>query len=817
MTRTLAGTLALVLATQALPADAQLLRQSDLTLEDVDPAFELTLEHLSLDARWMGLAPRNVRWSPDGAWLYFQWREDPAPDQVPATDPWYAVDADGNETRRLDAAEAALVPSEVVWSVDRSRAAWTRDGVLFVWDDEDGTRPVYRSERELRNLALSPDGMRAFFAHAPGSGGPGRSEPMRFVQDAGDLWVAELGDGRVRQLAAPHELAADDSTDAAKWLADQQLDLVEFVRKRKRDQEVADSVQRSLSVDPVQAIPTADGAVPTNVRLTPDGRYMTFLEVKTPKAEQQTHFLEYVNESGYAEPRSARPKVGEPLPEFRFGILPVDPTVLPDSIEVTWAEAPSDQAVVTHGPFWSPTGEHGVVQILSMDHKDRWIAFIDVETGGLTVVNHQHEDAWIGGPLVEGRWSSGWMQWLHDGSGFAFASTASGWSMLYLADTEGTVTQLTDGAWEVRGAQLSPDGRWWHLTTSREHPGEEHLYRLPARGGELERITWGEGMHLAAVSPDGERVATLFETPRLMRDLYLLDSRPGAEATQITKSGTDDFYRLPLLDSEIISFQDYDGGETWAEIWESPPDPNSAAVVYVHGCGECAQGVTKGWRRTGAKLYAKYMHDRGFVTANLDYRGSSGYGHANRTYAYRQMGVSDIDSGLALLDILERDHGVARDRIGVYGGSYGGFFTVMALFRHPDRWRAGVARYPVTDWAHYNHGYTSRILNGSPTEDEETYRVSSPVYYADNYQRGLQIQHGLVDNNVQIQDSFRLAQLMMEKDKDFDLVVYPVEPHGWRQESSRRDSYRRMTRWFEQELLGDESGARADASGGSKP
>ncbi len=86
-----------------------------------------------------------------------------------------------------------------------------------------------------------------------------------------------------------------------------------------------------------------------------------------------------------------------------------------------------------------------------------------------------------------------------------------------------------------------------------------------------------------------------------------------------------------------------------------------------------------------------------------------------------------------------------------------------------------------------------------------------------NYERGLQIQHGLVDGNVQIQDSFRLAQLMMEKDKDFDLVVYPVEPHGWREESSRRDSYRRMTRWFEQELLGDQSGARADASQGRNP
>ena len=108
----------------------------------------------------------------------------------------------------------------------------------------------------------------------------------------------------------------------------------------------------------------------------------------------------------------------------------------------------------------------------------------------------------------------------------------------------------------------------------------------------------------------------------------------------------------------------------------------------------------------------------------------------------------------------------------------------------------------VTDWAHYNQGYTSRILNGSQLDDEEAYRISSPMYYAEGLQDALQIQHGLVDGNVQIQDSYRLAQLLMELDKDFDLVTYPVEPHGWRQPASRRDSYKRMTSFFDQHLLG---------------
>ena len=143
---------------------------------------------------------------------------------------------------------------------------------------------------------------------------------------------------------------------------------------------------------------------------------------------------------------------------------------------------------------------------------------------------------------------------------------------------------------------------------------------------------------------------------------------------------------------------------------------------------------------------------------------------------------------------------VNRNRVGVYGGSYGGFFTIMSLFRHPGKYRAGVALYPVTDWAHYNQGYTSRILNGTPSTDPEAYRRSSPVYYADGLRDALQIQHGLVDGNVQVQDSLRLAQILMEKKKDFDLVVYPMEDHGWDEVPTRRDSFRRMTRWFDRHL-----------------
>jgi dipeptidyl aminopeptidase/acylaminoacyl peptidase len=785
--------------------------QSDLTPADADPEFHLTLDHLGQDLRWLGLAPRQVTWSPDGASIYFRWREDPEPGQHPDTDPWYVTDPRGRSVRRLSDEEAAQIPApNIRYSGDREVAAWISGGTLLLWTRDEGTRAVFSIARDLSNLSVSWDGAQVFFST---QGQRGFSEQI--TQESGDLWAYDVGKGRVRQIAVVATKVAEPS-DQDKWLGEQQLELIEIVAKRKRDRETADLVRREMLPGQPQSIPIEKDALAYNLRLSPDGRFITFQWIKDPRRDHRTSYMEFVNEDGQATERMARPKVGEPLASYKMGIVHVDPTVDPDSVEVTWVDAGTEKDVVVHGPYWNPQGTKAVVQILSMDHKDRWISLLDVESGETEVIDHQHEDAWIGGPLVEGRWSPGFLQWLPDGEAFGFGSTASGWAMLYLGSVDGTVRQLTDGEWEVRRVQLSPDGKTWYLETSREHPGEEHLYHLPARGGELERVTTGEGMVQAYYPPNGRRLAITYETQRSLPDLFVMENEPGSEMRQVTKSGTDQFYRYDWTGSDIITFPDPNGLPTWAEVWTEPDRHNGAAVIYAHGCGECGQGVTKGWRRVRTKLYANYVRQLGYVAANFDFRGSSGYGHANRTYAYRQMGVSDVNSILPFLDILANDYGVDASRIGIYGGSYGGFFTLMALFRLPGRFAAGVALYPVTDWAHYNQGYTSRILNGSQLDDEEAYRVSSPIYYADGLQDALMIQHGLVDGNVQIQDSFRLAEVLIELGKDFDLVVYPVEDHGWDEVPSRIDSYKRMTRWFDRYLLGEGSSRAESSSGGPR-
>jgi dipeptidyl aminopeptidase/acylaminoacyl peptidase len=549
----------------------------------------------------------------------------------------------------------------------------------------------------------------------------------------------------------------------------------------------------------------APGARAVNLRLSPDGRHITFQWVEDPAGETPTTYVEFVTEDGETGVRSARPKIGNPRPAFRMGIVRVDPSLPADSVSVTWVDAGTPKPSIIHGPYWNLQGTRAVVQILSLDHKERWISLLDLESGQTSVIDHEHWDDWLNVKLVGGRWSPGYLEWLPGGDAFGFASERTGWTMLYLAELSGTprVRHLTEGDWEVRGATLTPDGGAWLLTTSRKHPGEEHVYRIAARGGELVRITLGEGIAESYLSPDGRRIAFIFETERALPDLFVQDAWPGVTVTRITQSGTDAFHRYAWSPSEIITFPDPAGLPTWARIYAPPSRPNGAAIVYVHGCGECRQGVVKGWTRgpTDVTVYANFMRQQGYVVVSLDYRGSAGYGHFYRTYAYRQIGITDVDSALPLLDLLQERYGVDPKRIGMYGASYGGFFTLMSLFRHPGRWAAGVALFGPTDWAHYEDMYTSRILGAFPHEDEEVYRRSSPIYHAAGLEDRLQIQHGLLDGNVQVQDAFRLAQALIELGKDFDLVVYPTEAHGFIHPPSRLDSFRRMTRWFNQYLL----------------
>ncbi|HKX45210.1 MAG TPA: prolyl oligopeptidase family serine peptidase, partial [Planctomycetota bacterium] len=230
------------------------------------------------------------------------------------------------------------------------------------------------------------------------------------------------------------------------------------------------------------------------------------------------------------------------------------------------------------------------------------------------------------------------------------------------------------------------------------------------------------------------------------------------------------------------------------------PDVGRPAVLFAHGAGYL-QNAHRGWSSyVRETLFHSLLAHRGVVVLDMDYRASAGYGRDWRTAIHRDMGRPELEDLLAGVDWLAAEHGVDPARVGIYGGSYGGFLVLTALFRAPGRFAAGAALRPVTDWAHYNDAYTANILE-TPELDPDAYARSSPIEHAAGLADPLLICHGLVDDNVLAKDSVRLAQRLIELGKtDWELALFPVEPHGFREPTSWLDEYRRILELFEEHL-----------------
>ena len=273
---------------------------------------------------------------------------------------------------------------------------------------------------------------------------------------------------------------------------------------------------------------------------------------------------------------------------------------------------------------------------------------------------------------------------------------------------------------------------------------------------------------------------------------------------QITTSTSEKFNSYTWRVPEIIEFKAQDGENIRAKLYKPEISTSGGpAVIFVHGAGYL-QNVHKWW----SSYFREYMFnnllvDNGYTVLDIDYRGSDGYGRDWRTGIYRHMGGKDLSDHVDGANFLVEEHDIDASKIGIYGGSYGGFITIFALFQYAEVFNCGAALRSVTDWAHYNHGYTSNRLN-TPVEDSIAYRQSSPIYYAGGFKGELLMLHGMVDTNVQFRDVVRLSQKLIELGKDnWNIAIFPMEGHGFKEASSWTDEYRRIFELFERNLKAD--------------
>jgi Tol biopolymer transport system component/acetyl esterase/lipase len=810
--------------------------------------FDLTVDNIMKGPDLVGYEPTLVKWSQDSQRVYFHWKRAGEP-RLKETDV-YVVGVDGTGLRKLSEDEARLVPPAIgEISKDKRSTIYAEDGDLYLYDNGRGDRrQITRTTDTESNPHFTRDQKHVTFMRQNNlfvlsldDGSLVQVTDIRAAATepaAGTLAGAGGGGGgggggfggrRQGGAAAATGTQQQRGTESQEYVKQEERELLDAVKERAQQREEQEAKRKKRETRKPYTL--ASGQSVVNLTLSPDGKQVVASILQQATGSKSTVVPNYVTESGYTEDIQGRTKVGDAQGRTRIALIQVETgevkwvdhgqraaipptraenTTQPQTTEVR--EQTRERDLQLFAPQWSDDGTHAVLQARAGDNKDRWILLLDNATGTTKVVAHEHNDAWVDGP------GSQTLGWLPDGKRIYFESERDGFAHLYAVSIDGgEPQQLTSGPFEVSDVHLSEDKTKFFFTSNEYvegngdtqagpakgllRPFERHLFSMPVGGGARTRITSMPGSNQAVVSPDERMLAVVRSYSNKPPELYLEASHAGAPAKQITTSPIDAFFSYKWIDPPIVGFKARDGVTVYGRIYKPARFARGGpAVVFVHGAGYL-QNVHKWW----SQYYREYMFhhllmEKGFLVFDIDYRGSAGYGRDWRTAIYRHMGGADLTDQVDAAKYLAGEYGVDAKRIGIYGGSYGGFITLMALFTEPDVFRAGAALRPVTDWAHYNHGYTANILN-APQSDKEAYERSSPIFFANGLKGSLLICHGMVDTNVHFQDTVRLVEKLIELHKEnWELAVYPVEDHGFERASSWSDEYRRILKLFETNL-----------------
>ncbi len=773
----------------------------------------LSVQKIMRDPKWMGVAPTNYRWSGDSKTIFFSWNP-----ENKEKDASYKVSVLTNKPELTeDNAAEKTAEKTYTYNKDKSLGLSEKGGDIYVFN--------FKTNKETRLTNTVDRESGSYFLY---------NNDVIF-QRGDNLFQVSLSTAETKQLTnfikgkrpslgAPTRTATS-LQDA--WLRDDQTQLFDIIKKRN-----SQNSRGSQGTAGARRFGFGGGATDANqkvikpiylddkflssLRVSPDGKFVSYRITTPVTTNHNTIVPNYITASGYTEDLNTRTKVGETLTVSETFILDSDkdsvyvvkttqiPGIkdLPDYVKdypkqlEERTKKNEDRKVNLGVPTWNENGTFAFITASAQDNKDLWILKLDAATGNVSLIDRQRDEAWIGGPGV-GRS----IQWI-DNNRFYYQSEATGYSHLYVYNiATGDKKQITSGKWEVQRAQLSKDKTTFYISGNKEHPGITHFYKISVNGGDLIQITSMKGGNEVTMSPDEKWLAINYSYMDKPWELYIQANKPGAKAVQITKSTSAEFDSYKWRQPDLVTFKNRYGADVYARVYPTTnPHPNKPAVVFVHGAGYL-QNVHYWWSQYFREyMFNNMLADNGYTVIDIDYTASSGYGRDHRTGIYRDMGGKDLTDQVDGVKMLVEKYGVNPKHVGLYGGSYGGFITLMGLFKEPEVFASGAALRSVTDWAHYNHGYTANILN-EPYNDPIAYKRSSPIYHADKLKGDLLMLHGMVDVNVHYQDIIRLTQRLIELGKDnWELASYPVEDHGFVEPSSWTDEYKRIFKLFETTL-----------------
>lgn len=710
-----------------------------LSASAADNAKKLDVARLFQSPGLNGPAPRAVRISPDSSRVTF-------------------IRGSDQDQFQLDLWEYSIKDDALRILVDSRSLS---DGPEQLSEEEIGRRERQRLAglKGIVDYHFSPDGQRLLF-------------PL-----SGDLYVYSLADGGLQRITDTDSGETDPKFSSTgryiSFIRDQNLVIVELENGSER--QLTNDGGGEIKNGMAEFIAQEEMDRDTGYWWSPDDSAIAFARVDESPVQITERFEVYAEEFKVFSQRY--PATGTPNVEIRIGVIQLP------SGETTWMDIGDNADIYVARVSWFPDGSHIALQRLSRDQQTLDLLKIDAQDGSSRVLITEQSKTWIN--LYDD------LSFLDKSPRFIWASERSGFKHFYLYSNDGELLQaLTAGDWEVTGNRASrallhidEDNELVYFMATKESPLERHVYRTSFSNQSKDaptRLSLREGMHKATFAESGEFYVDHFsglDTPPQI-SVHTPDGKRIAYVEQNKLDASHPYYPY-LRNKPVIEFGTLKAADNQTLYYRliKPADFDETrqypVVVYVYG-GPHGQLINKGWTSGGL---TEVLANAGFLVFTLDNRGTSFRGVKFDEPIFRQMGEVEVEDQMVGVKYLHSLPYVAGDKIGIYGWSYGGYMTLMSVFKQPDAFAAAIAGAPVTDWALYDTHYTERYL-GTPKHNPEGYAASSVFPYAGNLKSPLLIMHGMADDNVLFTNSTKLFKELQSSQRDFDIMTYPGSKHG---------------------------------------